>query len=286
VSHSNAQAGAGTVPAALTIAGSDSGGGAGIQADLRTFLDFGVHGTAALTAVTAQNPQGVTGVGEITVDLVNRQIAAVLAAFNIRAIKTGMLSGEATVRCVAQQVAALSGIPLVVDPVMVATSGATLLRENAVVALCDALLPCAAVITPNIPEAEILVGRGLPRDRDRIAAASELAARFDCTAVLKGGHADGSEAAVDYVSDGHRVWALAAARIAAPTTHGTGCSFSAALAAALALGDGMAVALRKAKAYVGMALSGCVRVGPETWAMRAISPRLDLTLDTVQFTEV
>ena len=250
----------------MTVAGSDSGGGAGIQADLRAFTFFKVFGTSALTAVTAQNPQAVTDVAPLPPLSVEKQIAAILAAFKVGAVKTGMLFSAEIIRSVAESLRACRGVPRVVDPVMVATSGARLLRDDAVTALCDLLLPGATVITPNLPEAEVLLARSLRTAAESAPAVRELARRFGGLVVLKGGHTHDA-AAVDLISDGTRLWQMASPRVAAATTHGTGCALSAATAACLALGHEPLAALRLAKAYVYASLQCCVRVGPAAWAM-------------------
>ena len=267
-------------PVALTIAGSDSGGGAGIQADLRAFRHLGVFGTAALTAVTAQNPKGVIDVHAVPPGSVTKQAEAVFAEFWVGAVKTGMLFSSELIYAVAHSLDAHREIPLVVDPVMVATSGARLLREDAVEALCTTLLPRASWITPNIPEAEIITGRALSLAADRQGAALELAARFGCAVMLKGGHAV-SDRAVDFVSDGDRCWRLSSPAVQAPTTHGTGCSLSAALAACLAKGHSPLEACRAAKAYVLGSLQQCRRVGRDAWAL---DPPAELVADQVDCT--
>lgn len=262
-----------TRPVALTIAGSDSGGGAGMQADLRAFAFFAVHGTAAVTAVTAQTPAAVTDVTPVPAAAVQRQMEAVLSAFHVGAVKTGVLFSAEIIRAVAAILAQHEALPLVVDPVMVATSGARLLQDDAVAVLCRDLLPRAAVITPNLPEAALICGTPLDSAAARAAAARELARRCRCIAVIKGGHAD-TDAAADWVSDGRQTWELSSPRVKARTTHGSGCSLSAAIAAGLAAGRDALTAIREAKAYVCGALRHVVKVGPETWAM-APPPQLD-----------
>jgi hydroxymethylpyrimidine/phosphomethylpyrimidine kinase len=253
---------------ALTVAGSDSGGGAGIQADLQAFSYFGVFGTCAITAVTAQNPAAVTDVAPVPPPSVRAQIDAVVAAFAVGAIKTGMLFSAEIIDAVAEALAAHAGIPLVVDPVMVATSGARLLRPDAVESLGRRLLPAASLTTPNLPEAEILLGRDL-RDPDGIpSAARDLAREYGVTVLLKGGHTAGGDA-VDVLSDGDSLWELRSPRVSAATTHGTGCSLSAAIAACLACGDAPLEAARRAKAYVLGRLRACRRVGPRSWGASA-----------------
>ena len=253
-------------PTVLSIAGSDSGGGAGIQADLAAFAWFGAFGTTAITAVTAQNPQGVTGIYPIEPAGVAAQIEAVYAGFTVAAVKTGMLFSAGVIEAVAQSLVRQGPAWLVVDPVMVASSGAKLLCDDAVAALCARLLPLATVITPNLPEAEVLLGRTLGSEAAAVQAALDLAQRYGAWVVVKGGHGRG-ERAVDVLAHAGDAWLLSAPRQAAPTTHGTGCSLSAAMAACLARGDTPAEALRQAKAYVLARLRSCRRLGPATWAM-------------------
>jgi hydroxymethylpyrimidine/phosphomethylpyrimidine kinase len=268
-------------PVALSIAGSDSGGGAGIQADLAAFAYFQVFGTTAVTAVTAQNPHDVTAIQAIDADTIAAQIAAVFTAFTVKAVKTGMLFDADIIDAAAAALRARPGTALVVDPVMVATSGARLLRDAAARRLRDALLPLAAVITPNLPEAEILSGRPLDGAAAIRTAARELAREFNAVVMIKGGHAAGGTA-VDTVSDGRRLWEMSAPRVSAPGTHGTGCSLSAAAAACLALGTDIPTALHRAKAYVLGRLLRPVRVGPHTWGM---APPADLPLAQIRIRE-
>ena len=253
-------------PVALSIAGSDSGGGAGIQADLAAFSYFRVFGTTALTAVTAQNPTAVTGICPVDEKTVRAQIEAVFQAFDVGAVKTGMLFSAAIIHTVAACLGSRQHVPVVVDPVMVATSGARLLRDDAVQELVSSLLPLASIITPNLPEAAILCGHALDTDGAICKAAAGLAEQFRAVAVIKGGHAASGEA-VDVVSDGRHTWTMAAPRMSSPTTHGTGCSLSAAIAACLAGNEPVNRALRRAKAYVLGRLRTCVRVGADTYAM-------------------
>ncbi len=254
-------------PVALSIAGSDSGAGAGIQADLRAFGYFQVHGTTVITAVTAQNPGAVTGVQSISPELVLAQLEAVLSAFSVGAIKTGMLFSAEIIATVAARLAKGS-LPLVVDPVMVATSGARLLRDDACAVLRERLLPLATIITPNLPEAEFLLGRQVIGLEAAAEAARELAFDYEAMVIVKGGHRDGDRM-VDAVSDGQRVWRLTAPRLAAPSTHGTGCSLSAAIAARLALGEPPLAAIVAARRYVQASLAAGVQVGKATWSMAA-----------------
>ncbi len=254
-------------PVALSIAGSDSGGGAGIQADLRAFAAFGVFGTTAITAITAQNPHGVTGIQAVAAELVASQIEAVLAAFAVAAVKTGMLFDAGIIAAVADCLTARPDLPLVVDPVMVATSGARLLHEDAVAALRQRLLPLGRLLTPNLPELELLTGRPVDSPAAARAAGLELA-RLTGTAVLvKGGHHQAATRAVDLLIADGKIWRLSSPVVAAPTTHGTGCSLSAAIAACLARGADLPSAVVQAKAYVLGALRAAVAVGPASWAM-------------------
>ncbi len=266
---------------ALTVAGSDSGGGAGIQADLRAFTAFGVFGTAALAAVTAQNPRGVTGIAAVPVETVRQQLSAVLEAFTVGAVKTGMLFSADIIRAVATELGARPGLPVVVDPVMIATSGAKLLHDDAVACLCADLLPRAFLVTPNLPETEALTGRSLRTPAEIRAAAMELAGRCGCRVLVKGGHGVLTPGE-DILCDGAGFWTFRTPAVANPaSTHGTGCSLSAAIAANLALGRDLPDAVRHAKAYVYGALRNARPVGPGTFAMW---PAKRLPLDAVEMT--
>lgn len=245
---------------ALTIAGSDSGGGAGIQADLAAFRAFGVFGTTALTCVTAQTPDGVSGVWPLPTDAVTQQIRAVCEGFPIAAAKTGMLYSAEIIREVAEE-DVREGIPvLVVDPVMVAASGSLLLREDAVEALCDSLIPQARVITPNLHEAEMLCGHPIKSVEELRSAARELGDRFDVACVIKGAHLPGEDV-VDVLYDEGEEFVFSAARVHAPQTHGAGCAFSAAITACLARGMLLSDAVARAKEYVRQALLQHVQTG-------------------------
>jgi hydroxymethylpyrimidine/phosphomethylpyrimidine kinase len=248
-----------SVKTAMTIAGSDSGGGAGIQADLKTFSALGVYGTSAITAVTAQNTQRVTQVLELPPDLVAAQIDAIVGDIGADAVKTGMLANSAIIEVVAAKVREHGLDALVVDPVMVAKSGDALLQQDAVAALRELLLPLALVVTPNIPEAEALVGRKLEGPDDLRRAAEEIAALGARHVVIKGGHRDGP--AVDLHFDGQSFHEFAARRVDTTSTHGTGCTFASAIAAGLAKGSGVRDAVAMAKAYVTKALQSAYPVG-------------------------
>lgn len=248
-----------TRPVALTIAGSDSGGGAGVQADLKTFAALGVHGTCVLTCVTAQNPREVRAIAACRPALVRAQLEALFAALPPRAAKTGMLFNRAIIREVAAFWREDGRPPLVVDPVMVASSGARLLQPAAMRALMDELLPRAAVVTPNLDEAEILTGLPLRSVEDLRAAARALHARWGCAALVKGGHLRGLDEAVDVFFDGRSEWLLRAPRVTGIATHGTGCTYSAALTAGLARGLGLRAAVTRAKELLTRALAHSYR---------------------------
>lgn len=240
------------VPIALTIAGSDSGGGAGIQADLKTFQALGVYGASTLTAITAQNTVAVTAVHEVPTDVIAAQIDAVVSDIGVDAAKTGMLSSADIISTVADRVRHWQLDKLVVDPVMVAKSGDRLLREDAINALIHQLLPLAYVLTPNVPEAEVLVGRELRTEAQFRQAAMDIVAMGAHSVVMKGGHREGD--ATDLFFDGEEFVVLESERFDTPNTHGTGCTLSAAIAAGLASGIALQEAVRQAKRYVSEAI--------------------------------
>ena len=245
-------------PVALTIAGSDSGGGAGIQADLKTFAALGVHGASAITAITAQNTVRVTDILELPTSLVRSQIAAVVEDLGVQAAKTGMLSSASIIGVVADAVEEFAIPHLVVDPVMVAKGGAKLLRDDAVTALRRRLVPLATVITPNLPEAEVLLEREVQTLDQRRQAARDLVALGARTAVVKGGHAAD---VTDVFFDGSHLVELSARRAETHNTHGSGCVFSAAIAAGLAKGNDPLTAVREAKAFVTDAILNSLDIG-------------------------
>jgi hydroxymethylpyrimidine/phosphomethylpyrimidine kinase len=252
---------AGRTPIALTIAGSDSSGGAGIQADLKTFSAFGVYGAAVITALTAQNTRGVLAVEPVAAAFVAAQIDAVLSDLDVGAIKTGMLANAGIVEAVARCLRSAPRRPLIVDPVMVATSGDVLLAPDAVDALKRELIPLATLITPNLPEAARLLGASEAASEAEAVAQAEALQALGCGAVLlKGGHASG-EAAVDHLCDGTGVERLVRPRIDTPHTHGTGCTLSAAIAALLAQGARLREAVARAKAFVWQALEAGRAIG-------------------------
>ena len=247
------------LPVALTIAGSDSGGGAGIQADLKTFAALGVHGTSAITAITAQNTVAVTEILELPVAMVRAQIDAIVEDLGVQAAKTGMLSSAEIIETVAAAIQAHRIGNLVVDPVMVAKGGARLLRKDAVDALRTRLLPLAAVLTPNLPEVEVLLGRRVTTLDERRQAARDLLALGPRAVVVKGGHAGGD--AIDVYWDGATLEELPAERIATANTHGSGCVFSAAIAAGLAQGVDPLTAVRAAKEFITGAIELSLELG-------------------------
>ena len=247
-------------PKALTIAGSDSGGGAGIQADLKTFAALGVYGTSAITALTAQNTVAVTRVEAASPAMVTAQIDAVLDDIGADAIKTGMLANAAIVEAVAETLLRRAAERVVVDPVMISKSGAALLEDDAVEALRRRLLPRALVVTPNLPEAARLAGREVLSMEDRREAARRIAGAGPLFVVVKGGHAPGDEV-IDLVFDGARFEEVRGPRIHTQSAHGTGCTFSAAIAAHLARGLEPVAAIRAARDYLTAALVAARPIG-------------------------
>jgi hydroxymethylpyrimidine/phosphomethylpyrimidine kinase len=248
-------------PVALTIAGSDSGGGAGIQADLKTFAAFGVHGASAIAGLTAQNPKRVCGLEPCSPKIVRQQIEAVFEELRPAAVKTGMLFSAEIIHVVAGFFSKGKRPPLVVDPVMVATSGAILLEPAAVKVLEERLLPLATLVTPNRPEAEILTGCGIVSVEDLRTAARGIHARFGCAALVKGGHLRGGREAADIFFDGQTEWLLSAPFIRGVSPHGAGCTYSAAITAALAAGHALPHAVELAKRHITRAIAGSYRVG-------------------------
>jgi hydroxymethylpyrimidine/phosphomethylpyrimidine kinase len=246
---------------ALTIAGSDSGGGAGIQADLRTFAFHRVHGTSALTCITAQNTLGVNRVDALPPAAVVAQIAAVVQDIGVQAVKTGMLLNQEIIAAVAEQVQLLSLKNLVVDPVMVSRTGAQLIDDSAIATLRDALIPQAAIVTPNRYEAQLLSGLTLNSLEDMQAAAQQIYQLGAKAVLVKGGGMVGELRGVDVWFDGDRLETLTTANIDTKNTHGTGCTLSAAIAANLALGQELLSATKLAKSYVTTALTHALDIG-------------------------
>jgi hydroxymethylpyrimidine/phosphomethylpyrimidine kinase len=248
-----------TTPVALTIAGSDSSGGAGIQADLKTFAALGVYGASVLTALTAQNTRGVSGVHPVPIDFVTAQIDAVFGDLAIGAVKIGMVAQAAIIEAIAAGLARWQHGRVVLDPVMVATSGDRLLSDDAIAALRSRLIPLATLITPNLPEAAALLGEPVAGDEAAIAAQGRRLLALGCPAVLiKGGHGEGADS-IDYLVTREATLALRAPRIATSNTHGTGCSLSSAVAAGLAKGEDLEMAVRNAKTFISAAIAAADR---------------------------
>lgn len=243
----------------MTIAGSDSGGGAGIQADLKTFAAHGVYGTSVLTAVTAQNTIEVLAIAEVPEEVIVLEIDGVMSDIGTDAAKTGMLSSSSIIETVADRIEAWGIDKLVVDPVMVAKSGDRLLQERAVATLRAKLLPLALVVTPNLPEAEVLAGISIATDQDREEAARRIHALGPRMVVIKGGHRE--DAPDDLVYDGETFTLIHGKRVETQNTHGTGCTFSAAIAANLAHGLGPLQAIEAAKEYITAALEASYAIG-------------------------
>ena len=251
------------LPKVLTIAGSDSGGGAGIQADLKTFAALGVYGMSAITAITAQNTLGVASVAEVPIEVVSDQIDAVVTDIGADAVKTGMLSSTQIVECVADAVTRHGLRPVVVDPVMVAASGAKLLQDDAVLAVRERMMPIASVVTPNIPEAEELTGLEIDSVDDMVKAANALLALGSEAVVVKGGHLDdGSGKLVDVLveSDGV-VHQFPINRIDTTSNHGTGCTFASAVASYLAHGLSISESVQLSQRYVWNSMATAQPIG-------------------------
>lgn len=249
------------IPVALTIAGSDSGGGAGIQADLRTFSFHQVHGTCALTCVTAQNTQGVTRVDALPPESVVAQVAAVADDIGVHAVKTGMLLNQPIIAAIAQQIETLNLSRLVVDPVMVSRTGAQLIDDDAIATLQAKLAPLAMILTPNRYEAQILSGLEL-HTLDDMKTAAQRILKLGCQAVLvKGGGMEGRLRGVDVFYQGDQLETLQTETVNTQDTHGTGCTLSAAIAANLALGHDLFTAVQQGKNYVTQALHHSLRIG-------------------------
>lgn len=247
-------------PRVLSIAGSDSGGGAGIQADLKTMSALGCFGMTALTALTAQNTLGVRAIHAVPLDMLDAQIDAVVEDIGVDAVKIGMLATADTVRAVAAAIQRHRLPHVVLDPVMVATSGARLIDAEAVAVLTRELMPLAAVITPNLDEAALLVGRELRSEDDMLAAARELVGKGARAVLVKGGHLPGDEVCDVLLRRGEAPVAMRATRIATANTHGTGCTLSSAIACELALGHSLPEAVQRARDYVRGALDAGARV--------------------------
>ena len=250
-----------TMPIALTIAGSDSSGGADIQADLKTFAALGVYGASVITALTVQNTTGVSGIHLVPADFVTAQIDAIFSDLDVKAVKIGMVAQLATIDAIVAALKRWSPQHVVLDPVMVATSGDRLLAADAVEALRTKLIPRASLITPNLPEAAALLGEPTAENESAVKSQGKRLLAMGCPAVLiKGGHGQGPES-TDYLVTGSNTVALAAARIATGNTHGTGCSLSSAIAADLARGEEMETAVRNAKVWLSAAIAAADQIG-------------------------
>jgi hydroxymethylpyrimidine/phosphomethylpyrimidine kinase len=250
-----------TIPIALTIAGSDSSGGAGIQADLKTFAALGVYGASVVTALTAQNTHGVSGIHPVPAGFVTAQIDAVFSDLDVKAVKIGMVAQLATIEAIAASLMRWSPKHVVLDPVLIATSGDRLLAADTVESLRTQLIPRASLITPNLPEAAALLDEPVASSEAAIARQGQRLLAMGCPAVLiKGGHAQGSES-IDYLVSGNGTLALPAPRLATKNTHGTGCSLSSAIAAGLARGEDLETAIRNAKAWISAAIAAADRLG-------------------------
>jgi hydroxymethylpyrimidine/phosphomethylpyrimidine kinase len=250
-----------TTPIALTIAGSDSSGGAGIQADLKTFAALGVYGASVITALTAQNTAGVSAIHQVPPEFVTAQMDAVFSDLSIGAVKIGMVAQTGTIEAIEAGLTRWSPKHVILDPVMVASSGDRLLAPEAVAALRSKLIPRASLITPNLPEAAALLDEPIAEGEAAIESQGKRLLELGCSAVLiKGGHGQGAES-IDYLITAKAIVALAAPRIATKNTHGTGCSLSSAVAAGLAKREEMEMAVRNAKAWVSAAIAAADRLG-------------------------
>ena len=273
------------LPVALTIAGSDSGGGAGIQADLKTFAALGVHGASAIACLTAQNPRRVLGVEPCSPKMLRQQIEAVFEELRPAAVKTGMLfsaeniphrrgiffTNEFPSKHRDSRNSSRRNLPLIVDPVMISTSGAKLLEPAAVKILKEKLLPLATLVTPNLDETEILTGHKPASVEEMRGAAREIHSRFGCAALVKGGHLKNSREAADIFFDGKTELLLSAPFVKGVRTHGTGCTYSAAICAALALGHDLPRAVEIGKKFITSAIAGSYRIGKH-FALGHFSP--------------
>ena len=247
------------IKTALTIAGSDTSGGAGIQADLKTMLANGVYGMSAITALTAQNTMGVTAISEVTSEFLEQQLDAVFTDIFPDAVKIGMTASDKLIEVIAERLCFYKAKNIVVDPVMVATSGARLISENAIAVLKEKLLPIAALVTPNIPEAEVLSGMKI-EDKSHMEKAAEFINKtYGCAVLLKGGHSINDANDLLY-ENGEMTW-FEGVRIDNPNTHGTGCTLSSAIASNLAKGYDFKTAVRLAKKYISGALSAMLDLG-------------------------
>lgn len=248
-----------TTPVALTIAGSDSSGGAGIQADLKTFAALSVYGASVITALTAQNTKGVTAIHPVPAEFVTAQLDAVFGDLNIKAVKIGMVAQPATIDAILAALTKWSQANVVLDPVMVATSGDRLLPPDAIETLRGKLIPRATIVTPNLPEAAALLNQPIASDEAAIERQGRELLALGCPAILiKGGHGQGHDS-IDYLITGKNVVPLAAPRLTTTNTHGTGCSLSSAIAAGLAKGEDLETSVRNAKTFITAAIASADR---------------------------
>lgn len=248
-----------TLKAVLTVAGSDSSGGAGIQADIKTMTMNGVYAMSAITALTAQNTTGVFGIFEVTPEFLAAQLDAVFKDIVPHSVKIGMVSSTELIRVIAEKLRAFHAKNIVVDPVMVSTSGSRLMQSDAVLALTEQLMPLATLVTPNIPEAEILADMAIKNKEDMLCAAKKIGDRCCCAVLLKGGHSIQDANDLLY-SDGGYTW-FEGQRINNPNTHGTGCTLSSAIAANLAKGFTVCDSVKRAKQYISEALAAMLDLG-------------------------
>lgn len=254
------------IATALTVAGSDSGGGAGIQADLKTFAALGVHGASVITCITAQNPDQIIGMEAVSTRMVRRQLEAVFSGMRPGAVKSGMLFSERIMRVLVDFfVAKTRNVPLIVDPVMISTSGSRLLQKGAMKCLQNELLPRADLVTPNLPEAEVLLGEKIRSLDDLRAAARKIHGRYGCAALVKGGHLPGAREAIDFYFDGAVERKLSGRFLKNLRTHGTGCTYSAAIAAYVSRGLALPDAVSAAKKYMVRSIAGGRDVGGRRW---------------------
>lgn len=249
------------VPITLTIAGSDSGGGAGIQADLKTFSALETFGTTAITCLTAQNPDGVSGIHEVPASFIESQLEAILHYFPVSACKTGMLFSNPIIHSVIQILKKYPKVQMVVDPVMIATSGAKLLKDDAIESIKNDLIPMAVLITPNLDEASLLLGKEIKYEDEMEPAARDLFAKFRVPVLLKGGHLLQAKSAIDLLFDGISLYKFEKLYQRNRNTHGSGCTFSAAITAFLAHGESLPSAVGKAKEYIHLALEYAIETG-------------------------
>jgi hydroxymethylpyrimidine/phosphomethylpyrimidine kinase len=240
---------------ALTIAGSDSGGGAGIQADLKTFAFLGLHGVSVLTCITAQNPVQVIGIQPVSPKMIESQLEAVFSELKPDAVKTGMLYNQEIIHRISRFLQNKTNIPLIVDPVMISTSGARLLKPVATKILLDELIPLAHLVTPNLHEAQILLNRSIETINEARTAAQDIYKKFKCPVLLKGGHLSGLSQALDFFYDGSEELLLNAPFIKGISTHGTGCTYSAAIAGYCAKGFSMRKSVIQAKTWITRAIA-------------------------------